>query len=358
MLKKYIFVSNEYHAGKTSIILGIGLTLKAKKKTVGYFKPWSILSERISEEELIDPNLSLIKNTLKLKEELSELFGVPIPPNYLSEFLKEGKEIIWEKIRVGYDNLAKKSFDHFFVESHGYPNFGQFLDITHSRLVDYTKASPVIIAGMDKFDQDRVLDSILAMKNTLNNDSTLYCVINKIPVDYPQKQLDLIEEQLANNRIRLLGSIPESKILANPTVKDIFQRIQGQVIIPPSKENENRLVQDFLIGAMEVQAALPYLRKMPSKAVVTGGDRSDLILAAMETDTELLILTGTKYPESKVLLKARKNNIPILLVPYDTHTVIQQLDSITWLTPPDNQTKIDEAKKLIKKFVNIEELFE
>jgi BioD-like phosphotransacetylase family protein len=109
---------------------------------------------------------------------------------------------------------------------------------------------------------------------------------------------------------------------------------------------------------MEVQAALPYLRKMPSKAVVTGGDRSDLILAAMETDTELLILTGTKYPESKVLLKARKNNIPILLVPYDTHTVIQQLDSITWLTPPDNQTKIDEAKKLIKKFVNIEELFE
>ena len=76
----------------------------------------------------------------------------------------------------------------------------------------------------------------------------------------------------------------------------------------------------------------------------------------METNTEMLILTGTKYPESKVLLKARRNNVPILLVPYDTHTVIRQIDSITWLTPPNNQIKIEEVKRFVKIHVNFEEI--
>ena len=107
---------------------------------------------------------------------------------------------------------------------------------------------------------------------------------------------------------------------------------------------------------MDVDAALPYLRKTPSKTVITGGHRSDLILAAMETDTVLIIITGTKYPESKVLLQARKRNIPILLVPYDTHTVTKQIDNMTWLTPPDNIKKIEKIKNLVSEFVDLNKL--
>ncbi|OLS25894.1 MAG: hypothetical protein HeimC3_11680 [Candidatus Heimdallarchaeota archaeon LC_3] len=357
-MKKIIFVSNEYHAGKTSIILGLGLNLLQRGKKIGYYKPWSILSERSTENELIDPNLSMIKETLKLNDKITELFGVAIPPNYLSEFLKENLNVIWNKISLSYDNISKKSRDYLFIEGHGYPNFGQFLDISHKRIADYTQAEPMIIAGMNKFDRDRIVDSVIVTKNIFNKNSRIKCIINKIPLDFPSSQMDLIEKQLDKHKISLIGNIPESKVLAHPTVNDIFNRIQGEAIIPPIKENRSKIVQEFLIGAMEVQSALPFLRKIGSKAVVTGGDRSDLILAAMETNTVMLILTGTKYPESKVLLKARRNKIPILLVPYDTHTVIRQIDSITWLTPPNNEIKISEVKKLVQKHVNLEEINE
>lgn len=356
-MKKYFFVSNEYHAGKTSLILGLGLLLKEKRKTLGYYKPWSILSEKNKNNELIDPNLFLIKNTLGLKEDLSELFGVALPPNYMSEFLSLGTKSIWNSISKVYDNLSKKDFDYLFIEGHGYPYFGQFLDVSHERIANHSESTPIIVAGMNKLDKDRILDSIISTKSVFKDFGHIYCILNKIPPDYPQSELELIQDQLKSRNISLIGSVPNSKILANPTVKDIFHRVQGEVIISPSENNETNIVQDFLIGAMDVQAALPYLRKTPSKAVITGGDRSDLILAALETDTELLILTGTNYPESKVLLRARKSNVPILKVPYDTHTVVQLLDSITWLTPPDNKIKIDEVKKLTKKHIDMTDIF-
>ena len=38
----------------------------------------------------------------------------------------------------------------------------------------------------------------------------------------------------------------------------------------------------MLVGAMSVESALSYFRRKPNKAVITGGDRADIQLAALE----------------------------------------------------------------------------
>ena len=58
-------------------------------------------------------------------------------------------------------------------------------------------------------------------------------------------------------------------------------------------------VEDVVIGAMTTAGALTYLRRAANKAVILGGDRADLALAALETSTSVLILTGGLYPDGE-----------------------------------------------------------
>lgn len=49
------------------------------------------------------------------------------------------------------------------------------------------------------------------------------------------------------------------------------------------------MVEHLMIGAMDVDSALTYFRRKPNKAVITGGDRPDIQLAALETSTKCTI---------------------------------------------------------------------
>ena len=78
---------------------------------------------------------------------------------------------------------------------------------------------------------------------------------------------------------------------------------------------------------MELESALKYFRKSTNKAVIIGGDRPSLAIAAMETDTSVIILTGNIYPPQTVLSAAHEKHISVLLAGEDTYTVVQKLVS-------------------------------
>jgi BioD-like phosphotransacetylase family protein len=77
---------------------------------------------------------------------------------------------------------------------------------------------------------------------------------------------------------------------------------------------------------MNVNSALKYFRKARNMAVVTGGDRTDLQLAALETSTQCLILTGHLPPAPSILSRAEDLEIPILSVDLDTLTTVEIID--------------------------------
>ena len=60
--------------------------------------------------------------------------------------------------------------------------------------------------------------------------------------------------------------------------------------------------------------------------MITGGDRPDIQLAALETSTKCLILTGNLHPSPIILNRAEELGVPMILVGQDTMTAMQTIE--------------------------------
>ena len=114
----------------------------------------------------------------------------------------------------------------------------------------------------------------------------------------------------------------------------------------------NRLVEEVVIGTMTIESALGYLRRAPNKALITGGDRSDMALTALETSTSVIIFTGGLYPDVRVLAQAEEKGVPVILVHEDTYTTVENLHSVYRSIHPDNTAAIKIVRDLIDKHVD------
>ena len=90
--------------------------------------------------------------------------------------------------------------------------------------------------------------------------------------------------------IEVFGVMPKSPLLRSVTVGELVRRLDAQVICCPDKDQ--LLVETLSIGAMGVNSAMEFFRRRRNMAVVTGADRTDIQLAALEASTQCLILTG------------------------------------------------------------------
>jgi predicted transcriptional regulator len=67
---------------------------------------------------------------------------------------------------------------------------------------------------------------------------------------------------------------------------------------------------------MNADKAIEYFKKSKNKAVIVGGDRPDIILAALETPTACVVLTGGLYPNDILLAKAEEMKIQRRYIQY------------------------------------------
>lgn len=112
----------------------------------------------------------------------------------------------------------------------------------------------------------------------------------------------------------------------------------------------NLPVEDIMVDAMTLDGALRYLRRTTDKAVIIGGARADLALAALGTSTSVLILTGGLYPVVKVLSRAEEKGVPVILVHYDTYTTIERLSKVTRHINPDDKAGIRVVLENIQEY--------
>ncbi|MEM1368993.1 MAG: DRTGG domain-containing protein, partial [Cyanobacteria bacterium P01_H01_bin.15] len=92
-------------------------------------------------------------------------------------------------------------------------------------------------------------------------------------------------------------------------------------------------------------------------AIVTGSDRTELQLAALETSAHCLILTGNMPPQSLILNRAEDLEIPILSVHLDTLTtveIIEQAFGEVRLTEPIKATR---AQALMSQYFDFNNFF-
>ena len=120
------------------------------------------------------------------------------------------------------------------------------------------------------------------------------------------------------------------------------------------------LMQPSTLGdiAMGAESALTYFRRKPHKAVITGGDRTDIQLAALETSTRCLILTGNLYPPPVVLDRAEELGVPVLLSNLDTLSAVDIIDEYFGRSRFQQPAKVERFTALLEQNLDFPALYE
>jgi hypothetical protein len=86
--------------------------------------------------------------------------------------------------------------------------------------------------------------------------------------------------------------------------------------------------------------------------VVTGGYRTDIQLAALETDTVCLVLTGGVSPNEIILARAREKGVAVLTVPDDTMSAVERFERLLGRLRIREPEKIRRGVELVRGAVS------
>jgi BioD-like phosphotransacetylase family protein len=164
-----------------------------------------------------------------------------------------------------------------------------------------------------------------------------------------------LAELLRAKDIRVLGTVPFEPSLSWFRAREILDEVGGECVA--GSKGLDRVVENVVIGAMTAETALPLLRRIPRKCVITGGDRTDLQLAALTTDISCLVLTGGLRPNSHVMAEAHEKEVPVIVITGHTYQVAERFERLESRLNPFDEAIVGRVKDLIRENVDLEELF-
>ncbi|NLE76688.1 MAG: phosphotransacetylase family protein, partial [Chloroflexi bacterium] len=192
----------------------------------------------------------------------------------------------------------------------------------------------------------QVVDNALTARKRLG-DSMLGVVINVVPRPRMEFAETVIRPFLEAHNVPVFGILPQERLLQSLSVGEIHEALGGDMLC--CHERTDQLVEHLMVGAMSVDSALTYFRRKPNKAVITGGDRPAIQLAALETSTRCLILTGNIQPNPIILSRAEELGVPMIMVPYDTLTTVEIIERFFGKTRFHQGKKIAALSELLEQ---------
>jgi BioD-like phosphotransacetylase family protein len=144
--------------------------------------------------------------------------------------------------------------------------------------------------------------------------------------------------------------------LAALTVTELIDVLQAKVLTEGA--SLDAMVETLTVGAMTADVALHRFREYTNKAVITGGDRTDIQLAALETSTTCLILTGNLQPSPLIVKQAEDFGVAVLLVRDNTMETVEAIETIFGKTRLGQPDKLAEFEALFAENMDFERLYE
>jgi BioD-like phosphotransacetylase family protein len=115
-------------------------------------------------------------------------------------------------------------------------------------------------------------------------------------------------------------------------------------------------IADFLIGSMQIDGFMARVRGKTASAIIVGGDRTDLQLAALCAKGNCLVLTGNISPDELVRARAEKLDIPIIVAAEDTYTTARRIARILEDRKFDDMSQINRGIRLFDESIELEAL--
>ncbi|HSW09983.1 MAG TPA: phosphotransacetylase family protein [Bacillota bacterium] len=332
-----VCVMGDAGSGKTAVCLGLSLNLKARGYRVAFFKPTvrpAGLTAAGTDEDTL-----LMQEVLGMADAADRPARLVAGPHYLQKYVRpeEDRRAIIESFR----RVAGKAA--VTVIEGTAPHVLLSLELDAASLCrDFGAGAIYICRVEDDFSLDQTIlanDYLRAREIPI-----LGTIFNDVPRTLLDKVRGLYAPILEARGLPVLGVIARNLEISAPTVAEFHKALGGDILA--GEENLHRQVEDILVGAMTLESALSYLRRgaVANKALVTGGDRADLALAALETNTAAIILTGGLYPDVRVIARAAERGVPVILVHYDTYGALGRMHEVSRKIRADDRRAIDAVR--------------
>ncbi|HGE70799.1 TPA: phosphotransacetylase family protein [Candidatus Poribacteria bacterium] len=349
-MKTLFITSTCEYCGKTLTALGLGKRLKSDGFKVGYMKMLGIFPTTM-DGIVVDSDASVVCDVLELKDSPENISPVIMTQDVIAQAYS-GEDLKLDEKFVKAHNEISKDKDVVIVEGTVIFGEGSLLGLSAKDMINRLDANVIVL---DNAKKEVFVDDLLMAKDILG-DKIVGIIMNQVELpklDYIQRR---VLPYLASKNINTLGVLLNDPFLMSVTIRELAESLGGEIICCKHKQDE--LVERFSVGAMNVEGALSYFRKIRSKAVITGGDRGDIQLAALETNTQCLILTGNLYPNDVIIAMAEEREVPIMVVRSDTLTVVQRVEDIMSTMRISDKRKIERATQLVNDEVNFQLLYE
>lgn len=347
-VKHLLIGSTEACSGKSAVTLGIGHQLQQQGICLSYGKPIGTCPSE--QGDCLDEDVRFIAQTLKLPPER-------LSPTLLTLTPKVVQQRIIQKDTTNYPARLKEEaitqgVDLAILEGPGDLNEGRLFSLALPQMAEVLDADVVLVS---RFSPALLVDALLSAQQQLG-DRLIGVIINDVPTDQMHRVESDVRQFLEASGIPFLAALPHSEVLRSVSVAELVHQLQAEVLC--CSDRADLLVESLKIGAMNVNSALKYFRKAHNMAVVTGGDRTDLQMAALETSTHCLILTGHIPPQKTILSRAEELEIPILAVDLDTLSTVEIIEQAFGKVRIHEPVKAENMRQLIAQKLDSDRLLQ
>lgn len=360
-IKRLYVAATRQNEGKTTVSLGLLSAFHDICPPVGFIKP---VGQRYVEMDdvRVDEDVALMRAVFESECGLADMSPVTVARGFTREYIRRpNAEVLERRVADAFARVAegKRSV---IIEGTGHAGVGSVFDLCNARVARMLGAKVIIVTSGGV---GRPIDEVMLNRSLFREHGVevIGVILNKVLPRKLEEIAEVVEEGLARQRIELLGVMPYEEILANPTMQQVLDELDGDLL--HGRDFLANEIQTVIVGAMTAHRALDYIYRRC--LLITPGDREDLILAAMSSCAvgvdksncvAGMLLTGAVTPQKNILRLLRRTQIPVVLVDDDSYTAATAVKDLQIKIQPLDRKKIITARRLVKRYVNVQRILD
>ncbi len=358
MTKALYVATLESHSGKSLVVLGLMQLLLGKMAKVGYFRP---VIDDVAKGK-IDNHINTVISHFDLDINAEDAYA--LTQSQVVDMFNDGRQGDILDIIIAKFKQLEERFDFILVEGSDFSSDGSIIEFDLNIDIAKNLGTPVILIDNAK---GKALEEFCGNLESAVNTyiqkgiEILGVVANKVRPENTDVVHERLLEELKDKTIPF--TVPRVKNLSHPTLHEILESLDGKVLF--GKENLDNQTGSFGVGAMQLHNYLTHLRD--NSLVITPGDRSDIILGALQANLSDnyptisgIVLTGGILPEPSIikLLEGFETHVPIISVQQGTFETTNSVGNIKSKIYAKSKQKIATSIALFNTHINGEILLE
>ncbi|ARG97617.1 phosphate acetyltransferase [Legionella micdadei] len=341
MHNKIYLTAIEKRPGKSFVSLGFLSIIKEQQKSLRCFKLFS---------ESDESQVPLLEDIAEQK--ITPLMNV----NQAISMMRTQPDDLVARVLETTNTEGDKTFTYF--EGTDFESDNAVFEYQFNLTLAYQLNCEVVLMVSAK---NRTLEHTLSVLNAALEVSkktharVIGIIINQVESLYENEANKLFHKHFPN--LPFIAIIPEFEQLANPSVRDIAQKLQAEVLF--GKSELHRPVRQFSIAAKTVGNFLESRLDRSGMLIITPDDRIDILLGSLLADQSAyypkiagLVLTNGERPGPVILeiIAGLENPFPVLLTRLKTYETATTLFSAKYSLCKADPERVKQAIEAMRPY--------